>query len=102
MKKYNKYGAQERNSQTIVMEFPQPKIVAISQIMSCTTKVEELIVTFNLPAWGDYMVTISKEGSTFKWFDRSAPIKTRSFPNMESLMWEYELPQQIVPYLEKL
>jgi hypothetical protein len=102
MKKYNKYGAAEKNPQTIVIEFPQPKIIAISEVMENINKVEELIITLNLPVWGDYMVKISKVGSTFNWYDPSAPIKTRSFPDIESLMWEYELPKQLVPYLEKL
>lgn len=86
----------------IVVEVSQPRIVAISQVMSTPTKVEELIVTLNMPAWGDYMVKIYKEGSTFKWFDPDAPVKTRSFPDIETLIWEYELPKEIVPYLEKL
>ena len=102
MKKYNKYGAEQKNRETVVMEFPQPKIVAISEVMSSTTKVDELILTLNLPLWGNYMVKVSKQGSTFKWYDASSPTPTRSFPDIESLMWEYELPKQLVPYLEKL
>lgn len=102
MKKFNKYGAAEKNSQTIVMEFPQPKIVEIAEVMSSTTKVEGLILTLNLPVWGNYQVKVSKEGSTYKWYDPSSPIKTRSFPDIESLLWEYELPELLVPWLEKL
>ena len=102
MKKFNKYGAEHKNTQTVVMEYPEPKIVAISQVMSTTTKVDELIVTLNLAGWGDYMVKISKQGSTYRYYDSEAPIKTRLFDSIESLVWEYELPKSIIPYLEKL
>lgn len=86
----------------IIVQFQEPKIVAISQVMSTLTEVEELIVTLNHPAWGDYIVKITKEGSTYKWYDPDAPIKTRSFYSIEDLVWEYELPKEIIPYLKKL
>jgi hypothetical protein len=48
------------------------------------------------------MVKVWKVGSDYKYYDRDAPIQTRTFESIKSLMWEYELPEVLKPYLEKL
>ena len=87
---------------TTTVKFVGPKVIAISEVMETVNKVEELIVTLNYPIWGDVIVKIWKDGNTYKYFDKGAPIKTRSFDTIEQLMWEYELPKTLKPYLEKL
>jgi hypothetical protein len=84
------------------IKFTEPKLVAIGEVMETLNKVEELIVTLNYPIWGDVMVKIWKDGNTYKYFDKDAPIKVRSFDTIDQLMWEYELPKTLKPYLEKL
>ena len=84
------------------IKFVEPKLVCISEIMETVDKVEELILTLNYPVWGDVMVKIWKSGDTYKYYDKGAPIETRTFDSIESLMWEYELPKSVQPYLEKL
>jgi hypothetical protein len=84
------------------IKFVGPKVVCISEVMETPNKVEELIVTLNYPVWGDVMVKIWKSGNTYKYYDQDSPIKTRTFDSITSLMWEYELPEVLKSYIEKL
>jgi len=88
--------------ETTHIKFIGPKVIAISEVMENTKKVEELILTLNYPIWGDVMVKVWKVGSDYKYYDRDAPIQTRTFESIKDLMWEYELPEVLKPYLEKL
>ena len=88
--------------ETTHIKFVGPKVIAISEIMDSPNKVEELILTLNYPIWGDVMVKVWKVGNDYKYYDRDAPIQTRTFESIKDLMWEYELPEVLKPYLEKL
>jgi hypothetical protein len=84
------------------IKFVGPKVIAVSEIMESPNKVEELIVTLNYPIWGDVIVKIWKSGLQYKYYDKGAPITTRTYDSITSLMWEYELPQSLKSYIEKL
>ena len=84
------------------VKFQGPKLVAVSEVMERVDKVEELMLTLNYPIFGDVMVKVWKEGSQYKYYDREAPIQTRTFDSIESMVWEYELPKSVIPYLDKL
>ena len=86
------------------IKFVGPKVVCIGEVMDMVlpNKISELILTLNYPVWGDVMVKIWKSGNTYKYYDQGSPIKTRTFDSITSLMWEYELPPSLKPYIEKL
>ncbi len=84
------------------IKFIAPKLIAVSEIMDFPNKVEELIVTLNYPLWGDITVKIWKSGNDYKYYDKDAPVQTRTFNSIDSLMWEYELPSSLKAFIEKL
>lgn len=86
----------------VEVKFVGPKLIAVSEIRETVNKVEELIVTLNYPIWGDVLVKIWKADNQYKYFDKDAPVKVRSFDTIEALMWEYEHPKELKEYLEKL
>jgi hypothetical protein len=105
MKKFNKYGANHLNNttpNTLILEYPQPKVIAVSSVCSRVDVVEELILTLNSPGHGNYVIKVWKEDNLYKWYDSEAPIKTRSFLSIAHLMWEYELPEVLKKDLERL
>ena len=84
------------------IKFIPPKLKHIVEVCDDNDKVEELIVRLNYPIWGDISVRIWKSGNDYKYYDKDAPVETRTFNSIDSLMWEYELPTSLKAFIEKL
>jgi hypothetical protein len=74
---------------TVYVEF---KETAIKNVIMSASKAVFLLYT---EAYGNYTTTLSRKGSKFIWTDEEAGIE-RAFNDMETLRWEYELPQSII------
>lgn len=55
--------------------------------------------------WGSAGIGVHrvyKKDNQIVWTDKQSPIPVRKFDSIQRLMWEYELPKSLKPYLEKL
>jgi hypothetical protein len=68
------------------------KEITIKNVIMSASKAVFLLYT---EAYGNYTTTLSRKGSKFIWTDEEAGIE-RAFNDMETLRWEYELPQSII------
>ena len=86
---------------TVKIKWIEPKVVSITenQTDGSTTSLSIVLDWYKM---GIGIHRVYKKDGMFVWTDRQSPIPVRKFPTIQALMWEYELPQALKPYLEKL
>ena len=87
---------------TFTVSFREPKIISLKKQTNKYGQPTKIVVVLDWSYMGKGIHTIYKKGNQYVWTDKQSPIPVRKFNNIESLVWEYELPQTLKNEIEKL